>query len=295
MRAPDGRRVPALVSYIHTGGGGVNNGITGSSQDVVEGPVIEQPDKVLSLLYRQYLKAKISYDGAHRIERYPFPKAAVREAVVNAVAHKDYASGSPVQIRVYDDRLLIGNTCILPQGWTIKDLLGFHTSEPHNPKLANVFFLAGLVESWGRGVQKILTECKLDGIDEPTYRVSGGSLHVEFTAPEDRVVRTGGRLSGNVETFVTASSLSYVGNHVGNVVNVGNDVGDHLTKTGPLTATERAIIAEMKADPKAAAKDIASAIGISERQVERVRKALREAGLIERIGGTRGHWKIMDE
>lgn len=80
---------------------------------MVEGPAIEQPDEVLPLLYRQYLKAKISYDGAHRIERYPFPKAVMREAVVNAVAHKDHASGSPVQIRVYDDRLLIGNACIL--------------------------------------------------------------------------------------------------------------------------------------------------------------------------------------
>lgn len=157
MRAPDGRRVPALVSYIHTDG------------------------------------------GAHRVERCPFPKAAVREAVVNAVAHKDYASGSPVQIRVYDDRLLIGNTCILPQGWTVDDLLGFHTSEPHNPKVANVFFLTGLVESWGSGVEKILTERKFDGIDEPTYRVSDGSLLIEFTTPEDCVARTGGRLSESID------------------------------------------------------------------------------------------------
>ena len=54
-------------------------------QDEVGGPVIEQVDKTLDLLYAKYLWARIDYDGAHRVERFPFPRAAVREAVVNAV------------------------------------------------------------------------------------------------------------------------------------------------------------------------------------------------------------------
>mgnify|MGYP007089284198 FL=1 len=54
-------------------------------QDEVGGPVIEQVDKTLDLLYAKYLRARIDYDGAHRVERFPFPRAAVREAVVNAV------------------------------------------------------------------------------------------------------------------------------------------------------------------------------------------------------------------
>ena len=115
-------------------------------------------DKTIDLLYGKYLKAKISYEGVRRVERYPFPEAAVREAVVNAIAHKNYASGAPIQIRVYDDKISIADTCVLPQGWGVEDLLGPHASEPHNPKVASAFFLAGLVESWGRGVQKIFTE-----------------------------------------------------------------------------------------------------------------------------------------
>ena len=158
-------------------------------QDEIGGPVIEQVDRVFDLLYRMYLRAVISYDGAHRIERYPFPKAAVREALVNAIVHKNYASTSPIQIRVYDDRLRIGNACILPEGWGLDDLLGFHESDPHNPKVAHVFFLAGFVESWGRGVQKIFTECKLDGIEPPEYRFAGSSLLIEFTTSEDRVAK----------------------------------------------------------------------------------------------------------
>ena len=103
------------------------------------------------------------------MERYPFPLSAVREAVVNAIVHKNYPSGAPIQIRVYDNRLVVGNSCILPEGWNVDDLLAPHPSEPHNPKIASVFFLAGHIESWGRGVQKIFSDCKLDGIGVPVF------------------------------------------------------------------------------------------------------------------------------
>jgi ATP-dependent DNA helicase RecG len=164
-------------------------------QDEVGGPIVEQVDEVVELLYSKYLRAKISYDGIQRVERYPFPRAAVREVLVNAVAHKNYASGAPVQVRVYDDQLIVCNACVLPDGWGIEDLLGFHASEPHNPKIANAFFLAGLVESWGRGVQKVFTECKLDGILPPEYSLAGGSLLVRLTAPAERIVQTGSRMA----------------------------------------------------------------------------------------------------
>lgn len=71
------------------------------------------------------------------------------------------------------------------------DLLGFHESEPHNPKIAHVFFLAGLIERWGRGVQRIFSACKIDGVESPLYRMAGNSLQIVFTAPADRVMRIG--------------------------------------------------------------------------------------------------------
>lgn len=162
-------------------------------QDEIAGPVIGQPDEVIDLLYTKYLKAKITYDGIRRVERYPFPLPAVREAVVNAIVHKNYQSGAPIQIRVYEDRLIVANSCILPEGWSVESLLSPHASEPHNPKIANVFFLAGHIESWGRGVQKIITECKLDGIDAPRFSTVGNSISLEFEAPRDRIVIPGGQ------------------------------------------------------------------------------------------------------
>lgn len=65
---------------------------------------------------------------------------------------------------VYEDRLYIANCGRLPENWTLEKLMGKHASAPFNPNIANVFYLAGFIESWGRGVEKICSACKEDGI-----------------------------------------------------------------------------------------------------------------------------------
>lgn len=103
----------------------------------------------MDLIFTKYLKAKISYDGITRVENYPFPKPAVREAVLNAIAHKNYATLVPIQIRVYNDKLVVSNDCIFPEDWTVEDLMKQHKSRPYNPLIANAFYRAGLLN---RGV-----------------------------------------------------------------------------------------------------------------------------------------------
>lgn len=112
-------------------------------QDVIGGNLFEQVEKTLELIYFKYLKASIRYEGLQRIESYPFPQAALREALLNAVVHKDYSSGVPIQISVYADRLVLWNPGQLPPDWTLARLLGKHPSSPYNPLLANAFFLSG--------------------------------------------------------------------------------------------------------------------------------------------------------
>ena len=73
-------------------------------QDEVHGSLMIQADRVIDLLYTKYLTAEISYDNITRIEHYPFPKDAVREAVFNALIHQDFSVGVPVQIKVYKDK-----------------------------------------------------------------------------------------------------------------------------------------------------------------------------------------------
>ena len=109
-------------------------------QDEIHGNVFEQVKKTLEILFFKYLKAYISYEGLQRLEEFLFPRPALREALLNAVVSKDYSSGVPIQISVYDDKIVLWSSGQLPQDWTIERLLGKHPSAPYNPLLANAFF-----------------------------------------------------------------------------------------------------------------------------------------------------------
>jgi ATP-dependent DNA helicase RecG len=128
-------------------------------QDEVHGDLFTQVNETVGRLLIKYLKARISYEGIQRVETYPVPEEALREAVTNAIAHKDYASATPIQISVYDDKIMLWNPGHLPSGWTAARLLEKHSSEPYNPDVANAFFRAGMIEAWGRGIEKILAAC----------------------------------------------------------------------------------------------------------------------------------------
>lgn len=89
-----------------------------------------------------------------RRERYFVPEEALRETLLNSLCHSQYNYGVPIQISVYADKMYIANCGQLPDNWTVKNLMGKHASRPYNPNIANVFYLAGFIESWGRGIEK---------------------------------------------------------------------------------------------------------------------------------------------
>jgi ATP-dependent DNA helicase RecG len=142
-------------------------------QDEINGSILAMPDKVIDLIYTKYLKGNIRYEGTQRIDEYPVPKGALKEAVLNAIVHRDYSTGIPIQIKVYDNKIIIYNDGILPDNWDINDLLNAHRSRPHNPFVANAFFRSGQIESWGRGIDRIKEECQRFGTEEPNFKSKG--------------------------------------------------------------------------------------------------------------------------
>lgn len=149
-------------------------------QDEVHGNLFEQIEKIIDLLFTKYIKAEISYKGINRVEKYEYPKEAVREALLNAIAHKDYSGGVPIQISAYKDKIIFWNEGQLPENWTVKNLLEKHASRPYNPDIANALFRSGYIESWGRGTIKIIKECKQAGIPEPIFSYDSSDISVEF-------------------------------------------------------------------------------------------------------------------
>jgi ATP-dependent DNA helicase RecG len=149
-------------------------------QDEIHGNLFEQIEKTMDLLFTKYIKANISYEGINRVEKFEYPKDAIREALLNAIAHKDYSGGTPIQISVYDNKIIFWNEGQLPENWTIENLIVKHASRPYNPDIANALFRSGYIESWGRGTIKILNECIKAGIPEPVFRYNSSEIHIEF-------------------------------------------------------------------------------------------------------------------
>jgi ATP-dependent DNA helicase RecG len=113
-------------------------------QDVVESNIFEMADKTLDILDKKYFVSPISYEGIYRVENWEYPYKAIREAIINAIVHRDY-KGAPIQISIYNDRIEVWNEGELPDGLNIEDLKRNHSSRPQNPTLAGVFFKGGLI------------------------------------------------------------------------------------------------------------------------------------------------------
>jgi len=149
-------------------------------QDEIHGNIFEQIEKTMDLLFAKYIKANISYEDIQRVETYEYPKEAVREALLNAIIHKDYSGNTPIQISVYKDKIMLWNEGQLPENWTIETLTKKHPSKPFNPDIANAVFRCGYIESWGRGTIKIIEKCKEAGLPSPSYYYESSGFWVEF-------------------------------------------------------------------------------------------------------------------
>ncbi|GGB07395.1 ATP-binding protein [Puia dinghuensis] len=148
-------------------------------QDIIETNIFDMPDKVMDTLKAKYLIRPISYKGLERMEPLEYPEPALREAILNAIIHKDYSS-TYIFLRVYDDRLHIWNPGNLPEELSIEELKKNHSSYPRNRNIANVFFKAGYIESWGRGTNKIIEACNEAGRPEPIIEEEQGGFSITF-------------------------------------------------------------------------------------------------------------------
>lgn len=167
-----------IHSYFKIGKFGVSDSDL-KFQDTIEGNIFEMVDKVIRLLKERYLVSPISYEGIQRIEKLEYPETALREAVLNAIVHKDYTS-TTIQLSVYDDKLMLWNPGKLPADIPLEKLKAKHSSYPRNKNIAETFFRAGYIESWGRGIEKIITACMDEGLPEPLFEEAWGGVVVTF-------------------------------------------------------------------------------------------------------------------
>ena len=130
-----------------------------------------------------------------------------------------------------------------------------HASSPYNPNIAHVFYLAGFIESWGRGIEKICSACEKDGVPQPVYTINPGDIMIEFTAPEDRIIRS-----------------------------VTHKVTDRVTEkvTDRLDAKSIQILTLISEDPAYTSTTIAEKLSVSRKTVSQKLKEMKEKDIIER-------------
>lgn len=146
---------------------------------IADGNLFKQLDTLMNAI-KKHLNVRFEIKGIERKDVWDYPLEALREAVINALIHKDYLNTAEIQIKVYDDRLWIWNPGKLPKQLTIESLKTEHSSFPKNPLIASVFYYAGFIERWGSGTKRLIDLCKTQGLPEPEFKEEFCGISVYF-------------------------------------------------------------------------------------------------------------------
>ncbi len=165
------------------------------------------------------IEAAIAFVGKHgihgaaigavrRSESWSLPPAAVREAVVNAVAHSDYSQrGAPIRISLFDDRLEVESPGLLPFGLTVDDLRR-GVSKLRNRVIGRVLHELGLMEQWGSGIQRMTAACRESGLEPPELEEIATRFRVTIHTTRNRPIAVGPVDQTILDSLSTGAGLS---------------------------------------------------------------------------------------
>ena len=187
---------------------------------------------------------------------YEIPKQVVTEAIVNAVAHRDYTSNGSVQVMLFADRFEVSNPGNFPSELTIEQLYTAHRSMPANPLIAEAMYLQGTIERMGTGTEEMTKQCIAKGLGKPEF-ISKHGFQVVIRREAQETI--GGQIGGQI---------------------------------GGLTNKQMETLNIIKENPSISRKMLAEQMNVNESAIQKHLDALKKKGFIEREGKTRGFWKI---
>lgn len=169
------------------------NGTDIFDQTEIHGPMPRAVDKVVDFLLKHAYKTAV-FSQVQGRDVYSIPVEAVREVVVNALVHANYAErGTPIRVGFYDDRIQVDSPGLLLPGMTVESMR--RASRLRNPSLARIFREAGIMEQWGTGVQRVFEQIAEAGLPEPHVEEVMDRLrftvYVPSHAPEARLGANG--------------------------------------------------------------------------------------------------------
>ena len=190
--------------------------------------------------------------------KYEIPKEVVTEAIVNAVAHRDYTDSSSVQVMLFADRLEVMNSGRLPPALTVEKLRVPHQSLPGNPLLAGTMYLQRYIERMGTGTVDMIRRCAEAGLPEPEFEVGAGFLI--------RIWRAGVIPTTQISTPTTQKT------------------------------TRKQILDCLRGEPELTRRELAERIGVTPDGIKYHLRKLKADGVIRRVGSDRsGRWVVVSQ
>lgn len=262
------------------------------------------------------LSAKVIPSQVERVEHLEIPPEALREAILNALVHRQYSKKGAVSLAIYDDRLEVTSPGGFPPGKTVEQITTEHESEPRNERIAHVLYLRKTIETWGRGFDRIRSECAKGGVPPPTVVEKDGYVRLTFFRMAE-VSQKQGEDSQKKQTEVSQKSGK-----------VGKKSGQEAWKVGKKTSPQKVgkkaeirarygvriramfdlalpalrsdarnnmidTLAAIAAEPSASIVELAGITGLPRGTVRNAQEMLKELGFLYRVGGDRGgHWLI---
>ena len=200
------------------------------SYQIYKGTLFDQVDQAVDFVMAKIARAVgTRAAGPSAPVEYEIPREVIAEAIVNAVAHRDYTSNATVQVMLFADRLEVWNPGELPPNLTFEELRTKHASIPRNPLIAEPLFWAHYAETLGTGTLDMIDRCRQAGLPEPDFEQRGGTFAMTIW-----------------RTWLTTSALGALNlndrqriavNHVHTHQRIGNLDYQKLTKAIKKTAT----------------------------------------------------------
>ena len=162
-----------------------NNKLEFIDNQRVEGNFFDLLDAGMAFFFKHLnLSGKITNRSLMREERLEVPVRALREALINALCHRQWEKQNlTISIAVYDDRVEIANPGVFPPQIPIEKIKDSHESYPYNRNMAQALYRSTFLESWGSGIHRIIEACREQGVEDPTWRWDGGFVYVTFKRP----------------------------------------------------------------------------------------------------------------
>ncbi len=245
-----------------------------------EGNIFDLLDAGMSFFFK-HLSQSGKIVGFERKEQLEVPAEALREALINAICHRQYEKYNlTIGISIYDDRVEIENPGAFPKQLSVEKIREPHLSYPYNPTIAEVLFKTTFLENWGSGISRIIEKCKECNLPEPEWTSNGGFVIITFRRPIND----------------TNEPINDTNEPINDTNEPINDTNEPINDTNePINKKQQLIIQLIISDPCITQNEISQKLGLSIITIKRHMKEMKNKQIIKYVGNKKsGHWEIIE-